>query len=65
MKDLDDFQVQDIRTLLEQERWDEPLAPVQRTRLTRGQRIVFWVLRVYVLVMTVVVLWAFLRGAAA
>jgi hypothetical protein len=64
MKDLGDFQAQDIRRLIVQERWDEPLAEVRRTRLTRAQQAVFWGLRVYVLIMTAVVVWGFLRGAA-
>ena len=64
MKELGDFQAQEIRRLLEQERWDVPLGEVRRTRLTPTQQAVFWGLRVYVLVMTVVVVWAFLHGAA-
>ena len=64
MKELSDFQAQEIRRLLEQERWDVPLAEVRRTRLSPAQQAVFWGLRVYVLVMTVVVVWAFLHGAA-
>lgn len=64
MKELSDFQAHEIRELLQQERWNEPLAEVKRTRLTPGQQAVFWGLRVYVVVMTVVVVWAFLRGAA-
>jgi hypothetical protein len=64
MKELKDFQAQEIRRLLEQERWDVPLAEVQRTRLSPAQQVVFWGLRLYVLVMTVVVVWAFLHGAA-
>ena len=64
MKELSDFQAQEIRRLLEQERWEVPLGEVRRTRLTPTQQAVFWGLRVYVLVMTVVVVWAFLHGAA-
>ncbi len=64
MKELSDFHAEEIRRLIEQERWDKPLAQVQRTRLSPGQQAVFWGLRVYVLVMTVVVVWAFLHGAA-
>jgi hypothetical protein len=64
MKDLSDFQAHEIHRLLKEERWDEPLAQVKRTRLTPGQQIVFWGLRIYVLAMTVVVVWAFLHGAA-
>jgi hypothetical protein len=41
-----DFQAHGIRRLIEEERWDEPLAEVKRTRLTPGQQIVFWGLRI-------------------
>ena len=64
MKELSDFHAGEIRQLIEQERWDEPLAQVKRTRLSSPQQIVFWGLRVYVVFMTVVVVWAFLHGAA-
>ncbi len=64
MKELSDFQAHEIHALLQHERWDVPLAEVKRTRLTPGQQAVFWGLRVYVVVMTVVVVWAFLHGAA-
>ncbi len=64
MKELRDFQPQDIRRVIEQERWYEPLAQVSRTRLTPLQQAVFWGLRVYVVVMAAVVVWAFLHGAA-
>ncbi len=64
MKDLGDFQAQEIRRLIVQERWDEPLAEVRRTRLTRGQQAVFWGLRVYGLIMPAVAVWGVLRGAA-
>ena len=64
MKELRDFHAQDIRRLIELERWHEPLAEVSRTRLTPRQQVVFWGLRVYVLVMAGVVVWAFLHGAA-
>ena len=64
MKELRDFQPQDIRRVIEQERWDEPLREVSRTRLTPLQQMVFWGLRAYVVVMAAVVVWAFLHGAA-
>ena len=64
MKQLRDFQPQDIRRVIEQERWYEPLAQVRRTRLTSLQQTVFWGLRLYVIVMAAVVVWAFLHGAA-
>ncbi len=64
MKELHDFDAQDIRRLIEQERWNEPLSEVRRVRFTPGQQMIFWALRAYVIVMTVVVVWAFLHRAA-
>ncbi len=64
MKELQDFDAQDIRRLIEQERWNEPLSEVRRVRFTPGQQMIFWGLRAYVIVMTVVVVWAFLHRAA-
>ncbi len=64
MKELHDFDTQEIRRLIEQERWNEPLSEVRRVRFTPGQRIIFWGLRAYVIVMTVVVVWAFLHRTA-
>jgi hypothetical protein len=64
MKNLSDFQAHEIRRVIEEEGWDVPRVEVTRTRPTPGQQIVFWGLRIYVMAMTVVVVWAFLHGAA-
>jgi hypothetical protein len=64
MKQLHEFDSVDIRQLVEREGWQKPLAPVHRVQLTTAQQAVFWSLRVYVVVMTTVVVWAFLHGAA-
>ncbi|MGC8507361.1 hypothetical protein [Acidithiobacillus sp.] len=64
MKPLHEFDPADIRRLIEREGWEKPLAPVQRVQLTTRQQAVFWGLRVYVVVMTAVVVWAFAHGAA-
>ncbi len=64
MKDLQEFSPQAIRKLIEDEGWHEPLAEVHRVRLTSRQQAIFWGLRIYVVVMTAIVVWAFLHGAA-
>ena len=64
MRELSDFQAQEIRRVIEQEGWNEPLAEVERIRLSPGQQAVFWGLRIYVVLMTGLVVWAFLHGAA-
>lgn len=64
MKQLHEFDPTDIRRLIEREGWEKPLPPVQRVPLTPRQQIVFWGLRLYVVVMTAVVVWAFLHGEA-
>ncbi len=64
MKQLHEFDPVVIRRLIENEGWEKPLADVRRVQLTARQQVVFWGLRLYVLVMTAVVVWAFLHGAA-
>ncbi|MHB8921556.1 MAG: hypothetical protein ACYC3A_03670 [Halothiobacillus sp.] len=64
MKQLHEFDPVDIRRLVEREGWQKPLTEVRRVQLTGRQKAVFWGLRLYVVVMTVVVVWAFLHGAA-
>jgi hypothetical protein len=64
MKQLHEFDPVDIRQLVEREGWHQPLAPVHRVQLSTAQQAVFWGLRIYVVVMTTVVVWAFLHGAA-
>ena len=64
MKQLHEFDPVAIRRLIENEGWEKPLADVRRVQFTRTQQGVFWGLRIYVVVMTAVVVWAFLHGAA-
>ena len=63
MKQLHEFDPVVIRRLIENEGWEKPLADVRRVQLTARQQVVFWGLRLYVVVMTAVVVWAFLHGA--
>ncbi len=62
MKELDEYDPQQIRTLLEQEHWLDPLPPVRRVPLAGWQRAVFWGLRIYIVIMIVVVAWGFSRS---
>ncbi|MDA8095202.1 MAG: hypothetical protein M0T84_15100 [Betaproteobacteria bacterium] len=64
MKALHEFDRETINRLLEEEGWDQPLPEVRRVRLSAGQQVLFWGLRLYVLVMVIVVVWAFVHGAA-
>ena len=63
MKQLHEFDPVIIRRLIESEGWEKPLADVRRVQLTARQQAVFWGLRIYVVAMTAVVVWAFLHGA--
>ena len=63
MKQLRDFDHDAVHRLITDEGWDQPMAEVTRVRLTTSQQAVFWGLRVYVVLMTAVVVWAFLHGA--
>lgn len=63
MKQLSDFDPVVVRRLVKEEGWGRPLSEIQRVRLVFWQRTVFWGLRIYVVVMTAVVVWAFLHGA--
>nr|WP_288119623.1 hypothetical protein [Thiomonas sp.] len=63
MKQLHEFDPVVIRRLIENEGWEKPLVDVRRVQLTTRQQVVFWGLRIYVVVMTAVVIWAFLHGA--
>lgn len=63
MKQLHEFDAEDVRRLVEDEGWHEPLQQVRRVQFTRTQQGVFWGLRIYVVAMTAVVVWAFWHGA--
>jgi len=62
MKDLDQYSSEELQTLLAEEGWNTPLPPVHRVQLAPWQQWVFWGLRLYVVVMCVIVLWAFTSG---
>ena len=62
MKPLREFDPEVIRRLIEDEGWHEPLPEVRPVTLTPAQRLLFWGLRAYVVVMTAVVIWAFVHG---
>lgn len=63
MKQLRDFDHEAVHRLITDEGWDQPMPEVRRIRLSPRQQAVFWGLRVYVVVMTAIVVWAFLHGA--
>ncbi len=63
MKHLRDFDHDAVHRLIADEGWDQPMAEVTRVRLSARQQAVFWGLRVYVVAMTAVVVWAFMHNA--
>ena len=63
MKQLHEFDHDAVHRLIVDEGWDQTLPELKRVRLSTRQQLVFWGLRVYVVVMTAVVVWAFLHGA--
>jgi hypothetical protein len=65
MKDLDQYNADTLSGLLNDEGWDVPLPPVHRQQLKPWQQWVFWGLRIYVVIMCVIVLWAFTLGVKA
>ena len=65
MKHLDEYTPEQLQALLTEERWHDELPPVHRVQLTSGQQWVFWGLRIYVVIMCVIVLWAFTAGVHA
>ncbi len=65
MKDLDQYNADALKKLLDEEGWDTPLQPVHRQQLKLWQQWVFWGLRIYVVIMCVIVLWAFTSGLHA
>ncbi len=65
MRDLDQYSEAELEALLAEEGWDEPLATVHRQQLKPWQQVVFWGLRIYVVIMCVIVLWAFTAGVHA
>ena len=65
MKDLDQYSADELKALLADEGWDTPLRPVHRQQLKPWQQSVFCALRIYVVIMCVIVLWAFTTGVHA
>ena len=65
MKDLNEYTPEQVQALLAEERWHDELLPVHRVQLTPWQQWVFRGLRIYVVVMCVIVLWAFTAGVHA
>lgn len=55
-------QVELVR-LLREEGWDQVLPEVAPKTLKGWQQIVFWGLRLYIIVMLLIVIWAFSHGA--
>ena len=52
----------ELAQLLHEEGWDKPLAPVAPKTLKPWQQVVFWGLRLYIVVMLIIVIWAFGHG---
>jgi hypothetical protein len=65
MKDLDDYTPEQLQSLLAEEHWHDELPPVHRVQLKAWQQWVFWGLRIYVVILCVIVLWAFTTGVHA
>ncbi|MBN6742501.1 hypothetical protein JKG47_18685 [Acidithiobacillus sp. MC6.1] len=59
LKELNGQKASDI---IRQEEWDIPLPEVHRTQLKGWQQTVFWGLRAYIVVMLLVVIYAFSSG---
>lgn len=62
MKKTPDVDLIALARLLHQEGWDQPLAEVHMVHLKPWQQAVFWGLRAYIVVMLLIVIWAFGRG---
>ncbi len=52
----------ELARLLREEGWDKPLPEVRPRALKAWQQAVFWGLRAYIIVMLLVVIWAFSHG---
>ncbi len=62
MKNGQEVDAAEIARLLREEGWDRPLPEVSPKALKGWQQIVFWGLRFYIVVMLLVVMWAFSHG---
>lgn len=65
MKNGQEVDALEIARLLREEGWDRALPAVSPMALKGWQQIVFWALRAYIVVMLLVVMWAFSHGAHA
>ncbi len=63
MKRADQVDHAELARLLREEGWDRNLPPVTPKTLKAWQQAVFWGLRLYIVVMLLVVIWAFAHGA--
>ncbi len=63
MQRLDEDTEDTIRRILEDEAWDQPLAPVEQIRPSGWYTAALWLLRFSVGVMLAIVTYAFLHGA--
>jgi anti-sigma-K factor RskA len=59
MRKLNEYSDTDIRAIVEAEEWDRPLTPVAQTRVSGWYAAAFWMLRLYVIAMVLVVGFAF------
>ncbi|MDA8389141.1 MAG: hypothetical protein M0Z76_00070 [Gammaproteobacteria bacterium] len=57
-----DISQAELAQLLRDEGWDKPLAPVRLKTLKPWHQAVFWGLRLYIVVMLIIVIWAFGHG---
>lgn len=52
----------ELARLLHEEGWDRPLPEVTQKPLKVWQQLVFWALRLYIIAMLMIVIWAFAHG---
>ncbi|MHB1512573.1 MAG: hypothetical protein ACYCTF_06725 [Acidiferrobacter sp.] len=63
MKRDEEVDLAELARLLREEGWDKALPEVGPRTLKAWQQWVFWGLRLYIVVMLMVVIWAFAHGA--
>ncbi len=63
MKRVEQVDYAELARLLREEGWDRPLPEVSPRPLKAWQQWVFWGLRFYIVVMLMIVIWAFSHGA--
>ena len=62
MKRVEQVDHAELARLLREEGWDRPLPEVGPRPLKAWQQWVFWGLRLYIVVMLMIVIWAFSHG---